>query len=284
MTVTEIDVAALPPPEVIEELDFEAILAEAAADLVERFPPIAGVIGLESEPARKLLEVFAFRETLLRARVNDAARSALLAYALGANLEHLAAFYDVLRMPGESDARLRRRVILAVSGRSPGGTAARYRYLAMSADTGVADAIVYRAGTSPVVNVAVYSATDGGAAGPSLLAAVTEALNAPDARMVSDTILVRSAVTATVAVAADVWLLPGAEFAVFEGLEAGLRAAWAAEAGLGFDLTRAWLTARLMVPGVQRVAITAPSADIAVQEYEAVALGAVTLTYRGRAI
>ena len=31
-------------------------------DLVERFPLIAGVIDLKSEPARKLIEAFAYRE------------------------------------------------------------------------------------------------------------------------------------------------------------------------------------------------------------------------------
>lgn len=284
MSITDLDVSALPPPQVVEELDFEAILASSAADLVARFPAIAGVIALESEPARKLLEVAAFRETLTRARINDAARSQLLAFATGSDLDHLAAFYDVVRILGESDDRLRSRVILAISGRSTGGTAARYRFIAMSASVDVRDAIVYREGTSPVVNVAVFSYAAGGIASPGLLSTVAEALNADDVRMVNDTIAVRSAVTQTANIVADVWLLPGTPLAVFDGLEAALRAAFAAEAGLGFDLTRAWLTARLMQPGVQRVEVVTPAADVAVAEYEAIALGTVALTYKGRAL
>lgn len=284
MTITASDISSLPPPDVVEPLGFEAILAAAVADLVERFPAIAGVIQLESEPARKLLEVAAFRETLVRARINDAARSQLLAFAAGADLDHLAAFYDVIRLAGEDDERLRLRVILAISGRSPGGTAERYRYVAMTASIDVRDVIVWRDALTPTVNVAVYSAAPGGVAGTALLNAVLAALNAEGVRMVSDTIAVRSAVTQTRNVAADVWLLPNAPMAVFDALEAGLRADFAAEAGLGFDLTRAWLTARLMKAGVQKVEITAPVADVSVAEFEAVALGTITLTFRGRAL
>lgn len=284
VTITALDVAGLPPPEVIDEVDFEAILSATAADLVERFPAIAGVIGLESEPARKLLEVDAFRETLLRARVNDAIRSQLLAFSTGDDLDHLAAFYDVIRIEGEADERLRSRVIFTIAGRSPGGTAMRYRSIAMSASVDVRDAIVYRSGTSPVVHVAIFSYADGGVPSSALLAVVSEALNALDVRMVNDTISVRSAVTQTVPVVADIWLLPTAEIAVFDGLEADIRAAFDAEAGLGFDLTHSWITARLMQPGVQRVEIIAPSVSVAAEEFEALALGDITLTYRGRAI
>lgn len=284
MTITTTSVAGLPAPAIIETLDFEAILTAARDDLVSRFPAIGGVIDLESEPARKLLEVTAYREVLMRARINDAVRGTLIAYATGAMLDHLAAFYDVIRLAGETDDALRARVILAIAGRSPGGTADRYRYIALSSSALVKDAVVWRDAITPQVNVAIFSTAPGGAADAALLATVTTALNASDARMVSDTIAVRSAVTQTVDVAADVWLLPDASTAVFDGLEATLRAAWAAESGLGFDLTAAWLTARLMVPGVQRVVLTAPSADVTVAEYEAVALGAVTLTYQGRAL
>ena len=284
MTVTSSDISGLPPPDILESLGFEAILAEMVADLTERFPAISGVIQLESEPARKLLEVAAFRETLVRSRINDASRSQLLAFANGSDLDHLAAFYDVVRLSGEDDERLRLRVILAVSGRSPGGTAERYRFIAMSASLDVRDVIVWRDALTPTVNVAVYSALPGGVAGTTLLNLVRAALNADDVRMVSDTISVRSAVTQTRNVTADVWLLPNAPIEVFEALEAALREDFAAEAGLGFDLTRSWLNARLMRQGVQKVDVTLPVADVAVAEFEAVALGTITLTFRGRAL
>jgi len=56
---TAINLSGLTPPDVIETLDYEAIVREMRDDLVARFPDIAGVIDLESEPARKLIEAFA---------------------------------------------------------------------------------------------------------------------------------------------------------------------------------------------------------------------------------
>jgi phage-related baseplate assembly protein len=284
VTVTAIDVDNLPTPEVIEEVDFEAILAATAADLVDRFPAIAGVIELESEPARKLLEVDAFRETLMRARINDAMRSQLLAFSTGGDLDHLAAFYDVIRLDGEADERLRSRVIFTIAGRSPGGTAMRYRSIAMSVSVDVRDAIAYRSGVSPVVNIAVFSHSSGGIPSAELLAEISDTLNSKDVRMVNDTILVRSAVAQSVPVSAKVWLLPTSEFSVFEGLGETLVAAFEAEAGLGFDLTHSWITARLMQPGVQRVEILSPSASVVADEFEALSLGDINLTYEGRDI
>ena len=72
---TAIDLSGLAPPDIIETLDYEAIVTAMRDDLVEQFPLIAGVIDLESEPARKLIEAFAYRELRLRARINDAARA-----------------------------------------------------------------------------------------------------------------------------------------------------------------------------------------------------------------
>lgn len=76
-----INLSGLTPPDIIERLDYEAIVTEMRDDLVARFPAIVGVIDLESEPARKLIEVFAYRELILRGRINDAARSVILASA-----------------------------------------------------------------------------------------------------------------------------------------------------------------------------------------------------------
>ena len=103
------DLASLPYPGVVETLDMEAIVTSMRDDLVSQFPAIIGVIDLESEPARKLIEVFAYREVLLRARINDAARQRMLAFAAGANLDAIAAYYGVSRFEGETDASFRRR-------------------------------------------------------------------------------------------------------------------------------------------------------------------------------
>ena len=66
------DLTQLPPPEVVETLDFETILQVHRADLLARYPEAAAVIDLESEPLNKLLQAHAYRELLYRQRVNEA--------------------------------------------------------------------------------------------------------------------------------------------------------------------------------------------------------------------
>jgi phage-related baseplate assembly protein len=280
--ITDFDVAGLPAPAIVEEISFEAILASLVEDFEARWPEW-DVGALETDPAKMILEVAAYRETILRARMNDVARANLLAFARGTDLDQLAAFYDLVRLVDEDDVRFRKRIILAIAGRSTGGTSPRYRLVAMSADVRIADAVAWVDVASPVVRISVLSSVNGGAPYPEMLAAVEAAVNHASVKMVNDTIVVEGAVFQTVNITADVWMLPSSAQAAFDGLEAELRAAWIAEAGLGFDLTPAWITARLMRPGVQKVLVTAPVVDQVVKFHQAIALGTITLTNKGRA-
>ena len=96
-----INPANLPAPDAIEVLDQEALLAERMADFQVRadqagFPYDVGM--LEFDPIKIDQEAHAHRETLMRARVNSAVRAVLPAYALGADLDAIAARANVERM------------------------------------------------------------------------------------------------------------------------------------------------------------------------------------------
>lgn len=136
----------------IETLDYEAILAALLADARDRFAD-AGVdydVGnLETDPVKIVLEAAAYREVLLRARVNDAAKANLVAFSAGSDLDHLAGFYDVERLPDEADLALRERVILAITGRSTAGPRDWYRSAARRASVRAGDAAVHRVGLGP---------------------------------------------------------------------------------------------------------------------------------------
>ncbi len=285
MTTLPEALAGLPLPGVIQELNYEARLQLFVDKLVEEMAAVGvtyDVGGLEVDPGKILLEVATYADTLLRQRINEAARANLLAFAYGGDLDHLAAFYDVTRLYQESDERLRARVVLAIQGRSPGGTEPRYKYVAMTSDVRVANAAVYTVGRDPTIRVAVFSTENGGVASAGLLAAVDAAMQNSAVRMVNDRITVAAAVKQVVNVSANVWLLPDAAPSVATGLEATLRSAWDQVDTLGFDLTKSWLIAKLMQPGVQRVEIIAPTTDISVPFNEAAALGTVTITNMGR--
>jgi phage-related baseplate assembly protein len=280
--ITDIDLDGLPPPQAIEELSFETILAELVADFRARWPDW-DMGALETDPILIALQVAAYREQNIRERINEAVRSNILPFAIGGDLDQLAVFYDLVRLNGETDAQFRRRVVLAIAGRSPGGTAERYRSIALSVDARIADVVVWTNSLEPYVRVSVLNTLNNGVPYPEMLTAVREALNASSVLMVNDTLIVTGAVRTTIDVVADVWLLPNAPQATLDTLAQNLRDAWAVEGGLGRDLTPSWLVARLMRPGVARVSVTAPINGAAVEFFEAIALGAITLTDKGRA-
>lgn len=280
--IADIDLDGLPPPQTIEELSFETILAELVADFRARWPDW-DMGALETDPILIALQVAAYREQNIRERINEAVRSNILPFAIGGDLDQLAVFYDLVRLNGETDAQFRRRVVLAIAGRSPGGTAERYRSIALSVDARIADVVVWTNSLEPYVRVSVLNTLNNGVPYPEMLTAVREALNASSVLMVNDTLIVTGAVRTTIDVVADVWLLPNAPQATFDALAQHLRDAWAAEGGLGRDLTPSWLVARLMRPGVARVSVTAPINGATAEFFEAIALGAITLTDKGRA-
>lgn len=291
--MADFDLASYPKPEAIEEVSVELIIEGHKARFQEEWEalraerpelnlPAFNTAGLASEETSILFEATSYRELLLRIRVNEAVRANLLAFATGADLDHLAAFYGVVRMVGEADARLRVRTILEIRGRSTGGTAPRYEAVAMAASIRVRSARAYRTGRDPTVHVAIYAEDNAGLADDALLGTVRQALNAPDVRMVNDIILVASAVFRVVDVAAEVWLLPTASDAVLPIIAAAVKTKWSTTSTLGFDLTTSWLIAALMQSGVQRVRLISPEGDVVADPFRAVSIGTVALANMGR--
>ena len=280
------ELANLPLPVIIEQISYEARYAAFRTQLVALFAAAGidyDVEDLETDPAQILLQTASYSDLMLRQRINEAIRANLLAFANGSDLDHLAQFYDVERLTGEADPALRVRVVLAIRGRSTGGTEPRYRSAALGADPRVADAAVYTVGRDPTVHVAVFSTDNAGVADAELLAKVDAALQAPAVRMVNDRIVVAAASRVAMPVTANVWLLPETSAAIVEQMKAKLTAAWTAQMGLGRDVTRSWLIANLMIDGVQKVEILAPIADAVVPFNQAAALGLITLNTIGRA-
>ena len=177
---------------------------------------------------------------------------------------------------------------MTISGRRPpsrnAGSEERYAYVALSADLRIADAVAYREGRDPTVNVALLSSEAGGIADAPMIAAVEAALGDPTNRVVNGPFAVRSAVSSLTNVVASLVVHPGTSTQILATAEANLRAAFASESRLGFDLTRSWIVSRLMVPGVYGVTLTAPAADVVVPPYEMAGLGSVTLSIAGNAL
>ena len=273
------DLASLPTPAVIETLSFETIFSELQTEFQSRYPDYSAL--LASDPAVKLLEVAAYREVLLRNRVNAAAKASLLAFATGSDLDHLAAFYGVTRLMDETDEALRLRTRQRIIGFANAGGAAHYRYWALSASPEVADVEV----DSPEpgrVRISVLAKGEADTVPGAVLDAVRAVVLRDDIRVLTDTVEVVPAVLIPITVAARIWLYPDTPMAAFDAIEARFKEALAAQSGLGWDLTPSWVIGELQRPGVHKVELLAPTTDIRANATQAVRLMHLNLEFAGR--
>ncbi|AUY25613.1 MAG: baseplate assembly protein [Mixta calida] len=296
-----IDLSQLPAPDVVEVLDYETLLAERKATLISLYPAeqqaaIARTLALESEPIVKLLQENAYREVILRQRVNEAAQANMVAYASDGDLDQLGANNGVPRLtltpadnttipptPAvmESDDDFRLRVASAFEGLSVAGPTGAYEYHAKSADGRVADASAIS--PSPAcVTVTVLSREGNGEAPADLLAVVDAALNDEDVRPVADRVTVQSASIVNYAVEAVLYLYPGPEAEpVRAAAEKKLAAFVSAQARLGRDIRKSALYAALHVEGVQRVELAQPAADVVLDKTQAAYCTGYSITVGG---
>lgn len=273
------DLASLPTPAVIETLSFETIFSELQTEFQSRYPDYSAL--LASDPAIKLLEVAAYREVLLRNRINEAAKASLLAFATGSDLDHLAAFYGVTRLMDESDEALRLRTRQRIIGFANAGGAAHYRYWALSASPEVADVEV----DSPEpgrVRISVLAKGEEQTVSNAVLDAVRAVVLRDDIRVLTDTVEVVPAELMPVAVYARLWLYPDAPLETLAAIQAVFASTLAACAGLGWDLTRSWIVGQLQRAGVHKVELLSPTTDIRVAANQAVSLLSLNLDFAGR--
>lgn len=273
------DLTSLPTPAVIETLSFETVFAALQVEFQSRYPDYSAL--LASDPAVKLLEVAAYREVLLRNRINAAAKAALLAFATGSDLDHLAAFYGVTRLVDETDEALRLRTRQRIIGFANAGGAAHYRYWALSASPDVADVEV----DSPEpgrVRISVLAKGEEETVADAVLDAVRAVVLRDDIRVLTDTVEVVAAELMPVTVHARLWLYPDAPLETLAAIQAVFTSTLAAYAGLGWDLTRSWIVGQLQRAGVHKVELLSPSTDIRMAPNQAVRLASLNLEFAGR--
>ncbi|MDJ3915546.1 baseplate assembly protein [Salmonella enterica] len=296
-----IDLSQLPPPVVVEPLDFETLFAQRKAAFIAMYPEdeqeeIARTLELESEPITMLLEENCYRELLLRQRVNESARAVMLAYSTDSDLDNLAVNFNVERLTiqeeddsvtppieavMESDADLRTRTQQAFEGLSVAGPTAAYEFWGRSADGRVAD-ISAVSPTPACVTISVLSREGDGTASDDLLSVVATALNDEEVRPVADRVTVQSAEIVPYQIDATLYIYPGPEAEpVRQASEQQLQAYIAAQNRLGRDIRLSAIYAALHVEGVQRVELAQPVADIVLSDYQASHCTEYTITVGG---
>ena len=296
-----IDLSLLPAPTVVDPLDYESLLADRKATLISLYPEeqreaIARTLTLESEPIVKLLQENAYRELILRQRINESAQAVMLGYAGGSDLDQLGANFQVERLvvqqPDnrvippvaaimESDSDFRVRIQQAFEGLSVAGSSGSYEYHGRSADGRVAD--VSATSPSPAnVLISVLSREGDGTASAELVAIVDKALNDEDVRPVADRVTVRSATIVNYNIDALLYLYPGPEAEpIRRAAEAKLKSYISAQHRLGRDIRLSAIYAALHAEGVQRVELKSPQADIVLDKTQASYCASYLLTVGG---
>ncbi|KPA88071.1 phage-related baseplate assembly protein [Pseudomonas asplenii] len=263
-----VDLSTLPAPQVLESLDFEEVYQ---ADLAT-FRSYMGenwTAQLESDPVVKLVEVGAYRKVGNRARVNDAAKSLLLAYARGRDLDQLAANVglqrlvvqaeDLTAVPPveevlEEDDALRERIQLAYEGLTTAGPRSSYKLHARNASGQVADAEA-ESPSPAVVVVTVLALAGEGTASQALLDTVHAALSDEDVRPLGDRVLVQSAEILQYRIDAVVHMAgTGSENeAILAECQRRLAAWINPRRRLGVEVSRSAVDAQLHISGVRKV-------------------------------
>ena len=156
---TVIDLSQLPAPLVVEDIDYETLLKEYYSQFLAKNPNYDGLV--ESDPAIILLQAIAYREMMLRHRINEAAKANLLAYATGSDLDQKVAGYGVARLMVEDDDRLRKRCQLSLEGYSTAGPVGAYIFHALSASVNVKSVAVASPTPGEVVVTILSAIADG---------------------------------------------------------------------------------------------------------------------------
>ncbi|MCJ7454042.1 MAG: baseplate J/gp47 family protein [Wolbachia endosymbiont of Homalodisca vitripennis] len=241
-------------PNIVEKLSFEEIFSRMKEELINRDASFTALV--ESDPAMKVLEVAAWRELLLRQRINEAVKSNLLKFATGEDLDNLAEFYGVEREKEEEDERFRKRIKAKIKGWSTGGN---YRYHALSADSRVKDALV----ESPIpgkVQISILSTTTG-MVSEELLEIVKKQVTRDDIRVLTDTVTVIGCNITEIDIHSRMSISPVISK---EEIKKQFIQKFELAKRLGWSVTRSWIIANLFVDGVENVELIEPKEDVMV--------------------
>lgn len=275
LTPDYVDLSALPAPKVIEELNFETIFQEMLADFKSKKPDYTAL--LESDPVIIALQCAAYRELLLRHRINEAAKASMLAYATGADLDNLAAFYDIERMvidegspdaippippTYEDDTRLRLRTQLALESFTTAGSEKAYIFHTLSASTKV-KSVHIDSPTRGQVLITILSTEGDGTADGELIKEVEKYVSAEDKRPLTDEVIVQSAEIVPYTVKAKVYVYPGPSIPVVEReYKETLKNYVAKRQKIGGIVARSGIYDAIHTEGVQKVELITPADDI----------------------
>jgi phage-related baseplate assembly protein len=288
-----IDFSRLPPPAVIEDIEYEALLRVYRDQVLAKNPKLDRALSLEQSGANIILQAEAYGEMIMRARVNAAARAVMLPFATGTDLDNLASFYGLTRdtIPGdatanppileepESDDRFRRRVQMAPESFATAGSEGAYIYHALTAHPKVRDATATKVDNFGGVRITIMNSGTNPNPTDEQIEAVYTKLNQRNIKPLTDVVSVAAVSVKETVLEAELILYPGPNASlVMADVQQSITALRARVSLLGRDLTRAAIYSALMREGVQSVNLITPATDIVASPAEAVWITSANIT------
>ena len=284
--MSTVDFSQLPEPTLIQELDYESIFNERKEKFIALYPVAEQnqwrtILNRESDPVVKVLQENAYLELLYRNKCNADARSLLLAYAEGPDLDHLALTeYGLMRLivtpadnsvvppsPAiyESDDRLKERCLLQYDGMNTAGSSNAYNFFTLTADGRVDGVKVHSDTDKPYLLDIIISQVDSqnGEAIQELIDIVQAALDPEHVRPVCDRPIVKSSIAKPYQITTRLFVGKNAEDSLLlEAANIRIQNYIQKARKNGQSIRLSALYAALHVDGINRVVIDAPSADI----------------------
>lgn len=262
-------------PQIIEELSLSEILEQMRKNLISLDSEFSAY--LESDPLIKLMEVAAYRELLLRQRINQAAKANLLAFSTGTDLDHLSAFYGITRKEAETDEELRSRTHAKIVGWSTAGSRDAYIFHALNSDSRVKEANA----DSPepgLVRISILSKENNGEVSEDLINSVNQYMQRDDIRVLTDTVQVVPCKLIDIDVRAKITLMSSTPAEILATIKSSFKSVFSKIASMGVSISRSWIISNLFLDGVKDVQLLFPTSDVEVSEVECARLIEVELT------
>ena len=303
--MSTVDFSQLPIPSLVQELDYETIFNERKEKFIALYPVAEqekwrNTLNRESDPVVKILQENAYLELLYKNKCNADARSLLLAYAEGPDLDHLALTeYGLVRLiispadnsvvpplPAiyESDERLKERCLLQYDGMNTAGSVNAYKFFTLSADGRVDGIKVYSHIDNPYFLDIIISQIDSqnGEATQELIGIVQQALDPEHVRPVCDRPIVKSSIASPYSINARLFVGKNAEDSLLlEAANIRIQSYIQKARKNGQSIRLSALYAALHVDGINRVVIDAPASDIEIDVYQHPHCTATNITIGG---
>ncbi|ENL8054214.1 baseplate J/gp47 family protein [Salmonella enterica] len=267
--------------------------AQITSEMIAQYEEASGKKLYPAQAERLLIDLFAYRENLVRIAIQEAAKQNLVAYSRAPMLDYLGELVGVHRLPAQAakttlqfsvtDDALRKRIQLAPESFSNAGSYGAYRFHTLSVSQSIIDVAVLGPDEGLAEGcVELYPLTLNGLPGPELLAQIEREVSKEKKRPLTDKVSAKCSPRVAYQISARLTLFTTADqettlAAAREAINTWTRSR---QTRLGQDIVPNQIIKVLQVDGVYDVALDMPAKKV-LQAHEWAECTAIDVTIAG---